>query len=591
MKSLRRTVSYLGAYRQIAIGAVLSLFMVTAANLITPQLLRWVIDEGIDARSSNVIVWGMIALALVAIARGLFNFTQTFWSEKASQGVAFDIRNELFAKIQGLSFSYHDRAQTGQLMTRATNDVELLRQFAGQALFQVLNSVIMLVGTIIVLVSMNGQLALITLATVPVIGLIMSRFAMSIRPVFEAIQKKLGELNSVLQENLAGIRVVKAFARSDFETTRFGKLNDDYLTENIEVIRAVSAIFPLIFLTSNVGLIVVLWFGGVRVMDGVLSVGELVAFITYLNFLVQPLMTVGFFTGVIARASVSAERIFEVIDTVVEVKDKPGASELPSIQGHVEFADVRFRYVAQKEDVLKGISFTANPGQTVAILGSTGSGKSTIINLLPRFYDVTDGRVLIDGQDVRDVTLDSLRSQIGIVLQETTLFSGTIRSNIAYGRPNASADEIVAAAKAAQAHDFILEQPDGYATEVGERGVGLSGGQKQRVAIARALLLDPRILILDDSTSAVDAETEYQIQQALDKLMLNRTSFVIAQRISTVRNAELVLVLEQGKIAASGTHEALIHDSALYAEIVSSQLREDAVVPEAQAETEFVAAD
>lgn len=580
MKSLRRAVSYLGPYKFLAIGAIFSLFMVTAMNLVSPQLLRWVIDQGITARSPTAIAWGTAGLAVVAIARGIFNFTQSFWSEKASQSVAFDVRNELFTKIQSLSFSYHDHAQTGQLMTRATNDVELVRQFTGQALFQLLNAIIMVVGSALVLLVMNWQLALITLLIVPIIGVILTYFTKNVRPMFEVIQEKLSQLNTILQENLAGIRVVKAFARSPFETQRFGVSNQDYKKTNFDFIRALSATFPLVFFFSNLGTATVLGFGGFQVIDNRLSVGELVAFIAYLNFLIQPLMAIGFLSGIVARASVSAERIFEVLDARNEVIDSPDAKPLPPVTGQVIFDLVRFRYVGQTINVLDGVSFTAEPGQTVAILGATGSGKSTIINLIPRFYDVTEGRVLIDGHDVRDVTLDSLRSQIGIVLQETTLFSGTIRDNIAYGRPEATDEAVIIASKAAQAHDFILEQADGYQSRVGERGVGLSGGQRQRVAIARALLLDPRILILDDSTSAVDAETEYQIQQALDKLMQGRTSFVIAQRISTVRNANLILVLDKGKIAAMGTHRALMMDSPLYVEIVQSQLREDKAPPE-----------
>ena len=575
MKSIRRILTYLIPYKRLAIGAILSLFLVTGANLVSPQLLRWMIDSGISASNVSVIVWGTAALAVVAIARGIFNFTQSFWSEQASQSVAFDLRNELFAKIQGLSFSYHDHAQTGQLMTRATNDVELVRQFTGQGLFQILNGIVMLLGSMAVLLYMNWQLALVTLLIIPAIGAVLGVFAKNIRPMFETIQTELGKLNSILQENLAGIRVVKAFARSAYEAERFGVANHSYKETNLNFVRAASATFPAIFFFSNMGTVLILGYGGWQVIGNQLSVGELVAFIAYLTFLVQPLMALGFFSSVVIRASVSSARIFEVIDAANDVTDKPDAEMLPAITGRVTFDNVRFRYAGQDEEVLKGISFRAEAGQTVAILGSTGSGKSTIINLLPRFYDATDGQILIDEHDVRDVTLDSLRSQIGIVLQETTLFSGTLSNNIAYGRPEASQEEVVAAAKAAQAHEFILEQPNGYETEVGERGVGLSGGQKQRVAIARALLLDPRILILDDSTSAVDAETEYQIQQALDSLMVGRTSFVIAQRISTVRNAELVLVLDKGTIAASGTHEELMMDSALYMDIVQSQLRED----------------
>lgn len=579
MKALRRIITYLAPYRRLAIGAILSLLLVTAANLVSPLLLRWMIDEGISTGTVSVIIWGTVALAVVAIARGLFNFTQSFWGEQASQGVAFDVRNELFAKIQGLSFSYHDRAQTGQLMTRATNDVELVRQFTGQALFQTLNSAVMLLGSVGVLLWLNWRLALATFLILPAIGLVMAQFAKNIRPMFGMIQAELGKLNSVLQENLAGIRVVKAFARSEYEIDRFTVANESYRDKNLSFVRAASAAFPSIFFFSNIGMVLILGYGGSLVIGESLTVGELVAFSTYLQFLVQPLMTVGFVSSVIVRASVSAERIFEVLDAANEVVDKPDAITLPPIEGRVTFDDVRFKYIGQEEEILQGVSFIAEPGQTVAVLGATGAGKSTIINLLPRFYDVTGGSVLVDGYDVRDVTLDSLRSQIGIVLQETTLFSGTIRDNIRYGRPEATDEEVVAAAKAAQGHPFILEQPDGYDTRVGERGVGLSGGQRQRVAIARALLLNPRILILDDSTSAVDAETEYQIQQALDQLMKGRTSFVIAQRISTVRNADLVLVLEDGKIAASGTHETLMMDSALYMEIVNSQLREDKAAP------------
>lgn len=575
MKAIRRLLRYLGPYRYYALGATLSLFLVTATNLVTPQLLRWVIDTGITGKQLNVIIWGTTLLALVSIARGIFNFTQNFWGEQASQGVAFDLRNELFAKIQGLSFSYHDQNHTGQLMTRATNDVELVRQFTGQGLFQLLNSITMVIGSAWVLIAMNWRLGLATLLIIPPLVLILTNFARNIRPMFSVIQEKLGHINDILQENLAGVRVVKAFARSGYEEQRFGVANDEYKATNIKFVMAASANFPAIFFFSNLGTILILGYGGRLVMDDALSVGELVAFISYLNFLVMPIMSIGFISGLVIRAAVSADRIYEVLDAQNEVIDKPNAETLPPIQGEVTFDNVRFRYIGQTEDVLKGVTFTVKPGQTIAVLGATGSGKSTIINLLPRFYDVSAGQVFIDGNDVRDVTLDSLRSQIGIVLQETTLFSGTIRDNIRYGRPDASDEAVVEAAKAAQAHPFILEQPDGYETRVGERGVGLSGGQRQRVAIARALLLDPRILILDDSTSAVDAETEYQIQQALDKLMVGRTSIVIAQRISTVRNADLVLVLDKGQIGALGTHEELMMDSPLYAEIVQSQLRED----------------
>ncbi|MGH2541865.1 MAG: ABC transporter ATP-binding protein, partial [Ardenticatenaceae bacterium] len=377
---------------------------------------------------------------------------------------------------------------------------------------------------------------------------------------------------------------VKAFAAEPHERARYGTANQELYQEFIEVVRLFSVGFPLVFLFANIGTLVVIWYGGNRVISNQLSLGTIIAFNTYLAFLLMPIFQLGFISQLLSRASASSERLFEVLDAESEVQDRPGAVPLGPIEGSVSFENVHFRYAGMEEEVLQGISFEARPGQTVAILGATGSGKSTIINLIPRFYDPTEGRVLVDGHDIRDVTLSSLRSQIGIVLQDTTLIGGTIRDNIAFGSPDATGEEIRQAARAAQAHDFILAQPDGYDTIVGERGVGLSGGQKQRVAIARALLVDPRILIFDDSTSAVDAETEYKIQRALDTLLrpeaegaklARHTAFVIAQRISTVRDADLILVLERGEIVDRGTHDELMETSALYAEILASQLVDD----------------
>ena len=572
MHSLPRALKYLRPYWLIALGAVISLLFVTAANLVFPQIVRRVIDDGIQAGHMQTIIWGALALVGVAAVRGVFNFAQGFWSEKAAQDVAFDVRNDLFNQIQGLSFSYHDRAQTGQLMTRLTSDVEMVRQFTGMGLFQFVSALIMLLGSAALLLAMNWQLALVTLATVPVVLGVLVRLVGLIRPMFEQVQAKLGRLNTVLQENLAGIRVVKAFAREPFERTRFQAANQDYLAINMQVLRIFSASFPFVFFIFNLGTGGIIWMGGGMVISGRLSLGELAAFMTYLNFIMFPLLMIGMLAAMTARSAASARRIFEILDAQSEVSDTPGAVPLPPISGRVAFEGVTFRYLGSERDSLSHVSFMVEPGQTAAILGVTGSGKSTVINLIPRFYDVSSGRVTIDGYDVRNVMLDSLRSQIGIVLQETVLFSGTIRDNIAYGRPQASHEEVVAAARAAQAHDFVMEMPEGYQTVVAERGVGLSGGQRQRIAIARALLLDPRILILDDSTSSVDAETEYQIQRALEQLTQGRTSFVIAQRISTVRLAHLILLFDAGRLVATGTHQQLLEDSELYAEIVHSQL-------------------
>ncbi len=576
MKNVLRGMKYLRRYIWPAIGAFVSLLLVNASNLIAPQLVRVLIDEGIQKLQMNQVWIAVGGLFGVAVVRGLFTFLQGYLSEVASQGVAFDLRNIIFDKLQHLSFSYHDQSQTGKLMTRVTSDVELVRMFTGMGAFQLLSGIIMLVGTIIILFTMNWRLALVSLGAIPLLGIIFGLMVSKVFPISMKLQQKLANLNTILQENLAGIRVVKAFAREEHELKRYKTGNEELLDVNITFIKLFSTFFPLVFMVANIATVAVLWVGGLQVINVQLTLGELIAFTNYLGFMLMPLFMIGMVGTMLSRAEASAQRIFEIIDAESEVTEKPDAVELQKVNGLVEFDQVHFRYIGGESDVLNGVDFTAQPGQTIAILGQTGSGKSTIINLIPRFYDVTEGAVRIDGHDVRDLTISSLRSQVGIVLQETTLFSGTIRDNIAYGRPEASLEEVIAAAKAAQADEFISQLPEGYDAFVGERGVGLSGGQKQRVAIARALLVDPAILILDDSTSAVDAETEYKIQQALDKLMKGRTSFVIAQRISTVKDADQILLLENGELAAQGTHEELVQSNELYCQILETQFGEEA---------------
>jgi len=585
-KAVGRALAYLKQYRLETVGALLSLFFVTAANLIAPQMIRLAIDGGVAKRDLNTIYLAVGGLIGLAVLRGLFTFLQGYLSERASQGIAFDLREGLFSKLQRLSFSYYDNAQTGQLVTRLTNDVEQVRGFVGSGIVQMIASAVTLIGTIVLLFSINPPLAGVVLLTIPPIFVVLFFFVRTIGPRFGQVQIALGKLNTILQEDLRGLRVVRAFAREEFETKRYGAANTDLRDQNIGTIAAISTNFPLILLFANLGTLAVIWFGGLEVLGGRLTVGELIAFNAYLGFLLQPILTLGFLAAGLSRAGASAVRVFEVLDAPLEVQDKADATVMPTLTGRVEFKDVRFRYVGAEREVLRGVSFTALPGQTIAILGTTGSGKSSLTNLIPRFYDATAGSVLIDGVDVRDATLSSLRSQIGIVLQEALLFSGTVFENIAYGKPDATEAAVEAAARAAQAHEFITSLPDGYQTVVGERGVGLSGGQRQRIAIARALLVDPRVLILDDSTSAVDAQTEMLIQQALDALMRagHRTTFVIAQRISTVRDADLILVLDEGVIKASGTHDELTQTSELYLGILGSQLKPDAVAPQAAGE-------
>ena len=571
---MRRALGYLRSYKAEASGAFVALVLSSAASLATPQLIRVAIDGGIVPRSLRVILLAVGGLVGAALLRGLFQFLQGYLAERASQGVAYDLRNVLFEKIERLGFGYYDRVETGQLVTRLTSDVEQIRTFAGSGVVQLAAAVVMLVGTATLLFLTDWRLALLSLTIVPVIAVLLLRFVRRIGPLFRGVQQTLGRLNSVLQEDLAGIKVIRTFAREDYERDRYRSVNDELLHKNLETVRAFAGNFPFVFLLANLGTLIIVLFGGLQVIGGRLSVGELVAFNTYLGFLLFPIFTIGFLAAGISRAGASSQRVFEVLDAPLEVQDAPDATPLPPIACRVEFDGVGFRYPGSEREVLRDVSFVAQPGQTVAILGTTGSGKSTLVNLIPRFYDVTEGSVRLDGHDVRDVTLASLRSQMGIVLQTSLLFSGIVRDNVAYGRPDATQEEIETAARAARADEFIRELPEGYDTVIGERGVGLSGGQRQRIAIARALLVDPRLLILDDSTSAVDAETEAAIQESLDRMMHegHRTVFVIAQRISTVRDADLILVLDGGTVAASGTHDELLRESELYNEILGSQL-------------------
>jgi len=572
VKHLGRALGYLGGYWSWAVVALVGLFLSTAANLVIPRMTQRIIDEGINAGRMDVVIGAALGTIGLAVGGSVFSFLQGMLSARVAQGVAYDLRNQLYAKIQSLSFSYHDQAQTGQLLTRATSDVDIVQMFVGMGFVQFLNAVLMMVGSIALLIATDWQLALIMLVLVPLTFGVFGFFASRARPLFTGIQQRLADLNTVLEENLVGIRVVKAFARESYEAQRYAQANESLFDLNLVVGRMFAVAIPFIFLIANLSLLAVYWIGGYQAIAGHVSVGRLVAFASYMMMAFFPILMLGMIVAMISQAVAASERVFEILDAESEVVEKPDAYELPFIEGRIAFEQVSFRYFGQGDPVLNSVTFIARPGETIALLGATGSGKSTIINLIPRFYDVTEGRVTVDGCDVREVTLDSLRQQIGIVLQETTLFSGTVRENIAFGRPDASDEEIEEAAKAAEAHDFIVGFPDGYGTQVGERGTTLSGGQKQRIAIARALLLDPSILILDDATSSVDYETEYRIQQALDRLMEGRTSFVIAQRVATVLNADQILVLERGEIVARGTHEELLEESPIYAEIYYSQL-------------------
>ena len=576
MKSLRRIMAFVQPYWRAALVGVLLVILSVAMELAVPRLLQFVIDKGITARDMTAIVRGSLLMLCVALAGAVATVGQAVCRARLSQGMAYDIRNDLFMRIQTLSFGNLDHMQTGQLMTRLSSDVDMVRMFAGTGLALIIRAGLLMVGSLVLLIITDWQLALIMLVLMPAAAAVFWGFVRVASPLFTVIQQKLASLNTIAQENLTGVEVVKAFVRERFEIGRFEDGNDDYMKENVKAGRLLAVAFPTLLLLTNLGTLAVIWLGGMQVIGGRLSVGELVAFNNYLLTAMFPLLMLGMLIMMMSRAEASAERVMEILDTEALVFNRPSAVDLGTIAGRVTFENVSFRYNGNSgEDVLHGVSLVVEPGQRVALLGATGSGKSTLVNLIPRFYDVTGGRLSVDGRDVRDVTLDSLRSQVGMVLQQTTVFSGTVRQNIAYGKPGASLDEIVAAAKAAQAHEFVVQMPDGYDSQVEARGANLSGGQKQRIAIARALLIEPAILILDDSTSAVDVETEFRIQQALDELMAKCTTFIIAQRISSVLNMDQILVLSQGNIAARGTHQELLHDSPIYQEIYHTQLSED----------------
>ncbi len=571
--SILRSIAFLKKYRRIAAGVYVLALASNGLAVIIPQTIRWIVDAGVIQQDMRILQLSLLGLLGLSLVKGLVDFALGRGTEVASQGVAYDIRNAIYEKLSALSFSYHDRAQTGQLLARSISDVERVRFLTGRAFLRLFQHSSLMLLTFFALLLMNAQLALLSMILMPLLFYVAYRFGRIYRPLSLDLQHQLAEMTSVLEQNLRGAKIVKAFAQEDAEIARFDEENGKWFDLAQAQVSAMTKHIPLLDFIASLSSVVIIWLGGRLVIEGGLTLGELVAFTTYLGQLIAPVRRLGVIIPAVAMASAAGERIYSILDAQSEVTDSPDARKLPPISGNVRFTDVSFSYFNQRV-VLDRLNFEARAGEVVALLGATGSGKSTIINLIPRFYDVTGGRITLDGIDVRDLTLNSLRDQIGIVLQETVLFAASIRENIAFGLDGVSEAAVIDAAKAAQAHDFIAAMPDGYDTEVGERGVTLSGGQKQRIAIARALLKNPRILLLDDATSSVDTETERLIQIALERLMLGRTSFIIAQRLSTVRMADKVLVLQGGRVAAAGTHEELLEKSGLYAEIYYRNLRE-----------------
>lgn len=586
MKSLWRISKFMKPYGWFLFFGFWTTVLPVAMELSVPRLLQLMIDEGIRPRDMDRILLGAALMFVAALVGAASTLGQGYCRAVVSQGLAYDIRHALFRHIQSLSFANLDQMQTGQLMTRVSSDVDVVRMFSSAGLSLILRVLVMIFGSMIMLLLTDWELSLIMFAVAGLSAIFIRYLMVQATRIFTVVQQRLGALNTLVQENLAGIQVVKAFVRGPFEIERFAVSNDDYRQTNIEVGNLLAVAMPVLQVLTNVGTVAVLWFGGLSVLGDRLTLGELIAFNNYLMIGMGPLLFLGNLLMMAARAEASAERVLEVLNTQPALPIAPAPHQAGRLLGRVAFDNVSFHYSRRGpnqdngatgvsgDDVLHGISFVVEPGQQIALLGATGAGKSTLVNLIPRFYDVNGGKVSVDGVDVKTWDGSALRSRIGMVLQESILFSGTVRDNIAYGDAAATLDDVIAAAKAAQAHEFITGMPAGYDSRIEAGGANLSGGQKQRIAIARALLIQPGILIFDDSTSAVDMETEAKIQAALENLAAGRTTFIIAQRITSVLKADQILVLDQGRIAARGAHQQLLASSDIYREIYQSQLGE-----------------
>ncbi len=616
MSGLARVIRYLRPYAWMTVLGIVTTILPVLMELVTPRMVQFIIDQGIRAGDMAAVWQGSGIMLLAAIIGAATTIGQGIARAQISQGIAFDLRNDLFRHIQRFSFANLDRMQTGQLMTRVSSDVDVARMFLSAGMALLLRTLLMVIGSLTMMLIIDWWLGLIMVAMLIISGSVIFWFLRVVGPLFSIVQQKLGKLNTLVQENLAGVHVVKAFVREQYEIENFDRDNVDYMEQNIKVGRYLALVMPVLLVLTNLGATIAIWRGGIDVIGGRLTIGELVAFSNYMLIGMSPLLLLSNILSMISRAEASSKRVVEVLDTEPAIQAPPTPAVITEPAGDISFENVSFHYSGSRirrgldaagngqaqsqsgipdagpangqrltrtangnvrpvgEEVLDGISLHAASGQKIALMGATGSGKSTLVNLIPRFYDAEGGVVKVDGVDVRNWEPIQLRKEIGVVLQQTTLFAGTVRENIAYGRPDATIEEVVSAAEAAQAHDFIMQMPDQYESLVEARGANLSGGQKQRVAIARALLTQPSVLILDDSTSSVDLDTELRLQEALAEKMEGTTTFIVAQRISSVVDADLILVLDDGKIAAQGTHEELLAGSEIYQEIYYSQFEE-----------------
>ena len=570
MKNYKRLLAYIKPYMKRLGVAVICIILAAAANLYIPWIIKDMIDKVLAEK--DMVMLNLIAVGIVVVFffRGIFYYGQSYLVSFIGQRVIIDVRDVIFRKFQRMPIAYYDQHQTGETMSFITNDVGALQAALVDNLIEMVTEASILIGSIAMMLYLDWKLSLLTLFTIPIIAQAMKVFGRKLKSTGTVIQERLADITAFLQESISGIRVVKSFARESYEIGRFKKQNELNFQAAMKNVQLSSLLTPTVEFLAAIGVTVIVWFGGYEVVNGVMTAGSLVAFLTYAVNLANPVKRLSRVYANIQKAMAAADRVFCVLDMEEPIRDHKDAKKLPQIAGHVTFEDVTFEY-KKGTPALEHISLEATPGQMIAFVGPSGAGKSTIANLIPRFYDVTQGAIRIDGMDIRDVTLQSLREQIGIVPQETNLFSTTVAENIRYGRLDATDEEIVEAARAANAHEFIMELPDGYATEIGERGMNLSGGQRQRIAIARAILKNPRVLILDEATSALDTESEKLVQAALDRLMVGRTSFVIAHRLSTIFDADHIFVIESGHVREAGTHQELLAMGGLYSSLYNIQ--------------------
>ncbi|MEH7382351.1 ABC transporter ATP-binding protein [Bacillus sp. JJ1533] len=582
METFKKLKGFYWPYRKYFFWSLFAMIFVTGITVVYPIVLQLTIDEVFRAGNYQLVPYLALGFIAIMVIKGLATYFNQYLGDLFGITAVYKVRNALYEKLQRLSFSYYDNAKTGDLMSRLTADVEGIRFFLSFGFAELLRFTLLIVFSLMVMFSYSVPLTLVTIMALPFLAIVVYRFDKRVHPAFRKVRKTFGRLNTNVQENISGINTVKSLSREDFQINKFNRSNEGYRDVSLATSEIWAKFFPLMEFIGNVCVVALLSYGGYLVIDGAVSHGELVAFFSLVWYLLNPIMNLGFIINMFSQAKASGERLLEILEADEKIVDQNEVISKEKLQGHVEFKDVTLKYTEEDEAALESISFTVEPGKTVGLIGATGSGKTSITQLMTRFYEPVKGNVLIDGRDVTDYSIQTLRSNIGFVMQESFLFSSTIRANIAYGRPNASMEEIIDAAKRAQAHDFIMELPKGYDTMLGERGMGLSGGQKQRIAIARSLCIDPSILILDDATSAVDMETEFKIQQDLKEVMKGRTTFIIAHRISSLKHADEILVLENGVIVERGTHEELLKNEGPYQRIYEIQYKDQKVVLQPQ---------